>query len=424
MPEIFSPEINWINPLIEEHEFETLLFNSNDETDQRSSLMNEPHRRLTYTVSAMDALEGARLEALIRKVQGELCYVPYWRGARYLTQPSQFNPGAKTRLYMNDIPSAGFEIGNYVMLYRGPHLVTVDKVYGILADSILTDTVIPDTWPARLTKAVPAFLGQLAPEIDIDYQERSLKQASLSFDLKVYKREVSADCNWKFIESVLNPLNLKWEIDPTGGPSGGPALKVTIPPNSRDVHLTIDNPRAIVQVIGLPISDPIVTYVYTLEAKVKTDWNIAVVSSFDGKPGIHLGPAVGFVAATAAAFNAWQNLNTFTDTFSGSGPDSGVIISLEISQGTSELVPHVAWFAEIVLRDEDGNVVHSCLPAATPAVSGVTPIFSPLYALHRPGTSLQKPVRAVTQLQSAAGVFSVRPYAEIPLDQHQLDLVF
>src|SRR5829696_7580218 len=115
MPEIFSPEINWVNPLIEEHEYETLLFSGYDDTDQRSSLMDIPHRRLTYYISALDARESGLLEGLIRKIQGERCYVPYWRGARYLI--SRVDTVAGDDLFIADPAAAGFETGELAMLF-------------------------------------------------------------------------------------------------------------------------------------------------------------------------------------------------------------------------------------------------------------------------------------------------------------------
>lgn len=431
MPEIFSPEINWLSPLIEEHEHETAIFIAYDGSEQRQSLMDIPHRRLTYSISALDHREAARLEALIRKVQGELCYVPYWRGTSYLNSPPAFSPGAKTRLYFDGDPTKlGFEVGEYAMVWKSPHEAFVSQVYWIFSDGILTEVDLwqdPGPWPARLTKVTPAFLGQLAPETDLDYAAKFAKTTQVTFDLLSHQTEISADCNWAFLEAVLNPLHMTWVIDPTGGPDGGPALKGTVPPNSRDVHLVDFPATAYITISGLRESDVIHTYPYHLEVKVKTDWDIDAVTDLDGVPGIALAPGVGrvtgthFEPATGAAFNNWQQLSTVLTAVGDGGVAS---VDLVMSLGTSDTVAHTAMWADVVVKDDAGNVIHTCLPSVPSGEPEMTPIFTPLECLHRPGSSMQKVTRMVDQLSSPAGVFSVRPHADDPLTTHALDLVF
>ena len=153
--EIFTPEINWLNPLVEEHEFETPIFVSHDGSEQRQSLMNVPHRRLTYNISALDYREAARLEGLIRRVQGEPCYVPYWRGARYVTN-------IVGNVIFTDTLFAGFEIDNWAILIRDAHTVGVAKITNVQPNSVTLAAAIPGTWPFNRTKIVPTFLGQLS----------------------------------------------------------------------------------------------------------------------------------------------------------------------------------------------------------------------------------------------------------------------
>lgn len=53
-----------------------------------------------------------------------------------------------------------------------------------------------------------------------------------------------------------------------------------------------------------------------------------------------------------------------------------------------------------------------------------TNLFSPLTALHRPGQSVQKVVRAVTPIGSPAGVFTVIGKSTFPRSTHTLELIF
>lgn len=430
MPEIFSPEINWLTPLIEEREYETGIIVSHNGTDQRISYMDVPNRRLTYNISALDEREAALLEALIRRVQGEQCYVPYWRGAAYLTQAPAFAPGALTRLWFDGDPAAlGFEEGAYAMVWKNPHEAFVSKISSLTEDGILTDSDLlsSGTWPVRRTKVVPVFLGQLAQETSIDYAAKFAKEVQVIFDLIPHQKEFSADCNWAFVEAVLNPLFVQWSIDPTGGPSGGPALKGILPANSRDVHLVDTGAAGYITILGSKRGTVLDPFNYTLEVKVKTDWDIAAAPVQDGVPFIGLTPTAGgvpgvsIVDATTAAFNAWE---TVTDTIPNSGEDGVMTAILGITLGTSEEVPYTFWFAEMVIRDEDGNIILTCLPNIPPTEENVTPIFAPLECLHRPGQSMQKVSRAVDRLSSIAGAFSVRPRSDVPYTEHLLELVF
>ena len=179
-------------------------------------------------------------------------------------------------------------------------------------------------------------------------------------------------------------------------------------------------PAAYIRIIGLKVGS-----LYSLELKIKTDWNVASDGVNDGTPGAELSvadPSTGttFVSVTSAAFNAWQ-IRTSTVVTDANGQ---VFPIFGINEGSTDVVDRHAWLAEVIVRDSDNNVIWTCLPAIDMTPLPQTLIFSPLSCLHRPGTSLQKITRAVDQLSSPAGVFSVRPRAIDPLTSHTLDLVF
>lgn len=426
MPFLFTPEMNWLNPLTEDIEYETAIISSHSQRDQRISLLDTPNRRLTYSISALDELEALRLESLIRRVQAESCYVPYWRGAR---RPSAINlvPGFATQIFVDTV-YAGFEIDNWVMLFENAHHAEVAKIVEVQPTYIVTDVVIPGTdpllWPLTRTKVVPVFLGQLGAVTTLDYAAKFAKTTQVAFDIHPVKRELSGDCNWgtfNLYPDVFPPATT-WVIDPTGGPTGGPAMKLTIPANSR-IGGSIFAPETFFRIVGLPLGQE-----FSMTAKVKTSWDVSdpLLGVFDGVPGILLAvveaPPVGttFVPATPAAHNAWETLSTteVTDVLGQLMP------SLAVSEGTVSPVPLFAWFADIVIRDSEDNIVWSCLPSPAEVIPTETPIFTPLTALHRPGQSLQKVQRAVDTLSSPAGPFSVRPRSTEPYTEHSLDLVF
>ena len=419
MPEIFAPEINWLTSLVEEHEYETTVFRAFDDTEQRQSLMNVPHRRLSYSISALEGREAQFLEGLIRRVQADPCYVPYWRGAKYLDLAIT----SSTNTIMVDTVGTGFEINNWVMLYLDPHTTLVREITGIYTDHLTVTPNVSGVWPRR-TKVVPAFLGQLAPSVDLDYASKEAKIVLVTFDLHPVKNQISGDCNWALSDPYPEsfPPETTFVIDPTGGPTGGPAMKLTIPPNSR-IGGSILFPGVFVRVIGLPPGLHV-----TMEAKIKTSWDIGAASINDGVPGIALAintppdtVGTGFESATTAAFEAWEPV--FVD--GGSIDSRGQMFPiLAFTDGTLEDIAWYAWFAEIIIRDGEGNIIFQCLPAPEFIPPTETPIFTPLTALHRPGQSLQQVHRTVRQLASPAGVFSVRSSAPDPLTDHALNLIF
>lgn len=422
MPLLFSPEINWLTPFTEELEYETTIVSGYSEYDQRTSLLDVPNRRFTYSISALDAREAGLLEALIRSVQHEPCYVPYWRGARRMNS-LVLVPGFANEVYC-DTAFAGFEADNWIMLFVDAHQVGIAKIVGVFADHILTDVVITGSWPIGRTKAVPVFLGQLAPSVDLDYAAKSAKIAQVVFDIHPVKRQLSTDCNFGDFNPYpfAFPPDTTWVLEPAAGPTGGPAFKVTIPANSR-IGGSVFAICRFIRLLGL-----IPGASYSMECKVKTSWDVSdpALGSFDGVPGIALAaseiPSVGtnYEAVTPAAHNAWEQLTT-SEVVNGAG---WLIPQLCVSEGTISDDPLFAWFADLVIRDSEDNIIHSCLPAMEDVDLLATPIFAPLASLHRPGQSLQKVQRAVTQLSSPAGAFSVRSRSDDPYPEHPLELVF
>ena len=419
MPEVFSPEINWLTPLLEDREYETGIISSHDGVDQRISYIDTPNRRFTYSVSALDEKEAALLEALIRRVQGEECYVPYWRGARYASNITNIAGGK--RIFCNTA-TAGFEVDNWAMLFVDAHTVVVGKVIVIASDHIDTDIATALTWPIGRTKVVPVFLGQLGSATPIDYAAKFAKTVQVAFDIHPVQNEFFGDCNWA-THDLYPERGFLFEIEPTAGPTGGPAMKVTIPAGSR-IFGSVFPIQRYTRLSGLAPG------IYTMEGKVKMDWNLALwtagLDAFDGRPAFYPAtidpPSIGQGGAVigAEAFNTWQTYEQARAV----GVDGWLVPIIGISEGTTDTVDHHVWFADLVIRDADDNIVWSCLPSVPETVPTDTPIFAPLTALHRPGASLQKVQRAVDTLSSLAGAFAVYPRADVPYTEHDLDLVF
>lgn len=178
---LFSPEMNWVNPLIEELEYETVIMPGYDGSEQRQALRDKPHRRLSFQVTALEAREAGLLEAFVRGAQTVPCLVPYWRGARYLRAAVN---SLDTAVLVDSTAHAGFEVGQGAVFYRSPYEVEATRVTGIAAQELTVSRVIAK-WRAKQDRIVPAFAGLLSPSVSLDYAAKFAKQAPLTFDLDI-----------------------------------------------------------------------------------------------------------------------------------------------------------------------------------------------------------------------------------------------
>lgn len=181
-PLLFTPEIDWSDPFVEEREYETAIFVAYDDTETREGLRDAPNRRFSYTVPSDDLRQSGLLHALIHAGQGVVCWVPYWRKARYLT--ADVASGA-TSLAIANPASRGFVVGEGAMFWRDWHTAEAVTI-AAMTDTTLVFSPTDRAWngtsgpPDRI---VPVFRGRLAPEIDPSYLGRGLTTAALTFDL-------------------------------------------------------------------------------------------------------------------------------------------------------------------------------------------------------------------------------------------------
>jgi hypothetical protein len=182
-PLLFTPEMDWSQPLIEDLECETTVVRYDGDTEQRSGLTDIPNRRLTFLVTAETAKLGMLLEALIAAGQAGTFWVPYWRSASWLTVAKTI--GQDTLAL--DTLHKGYEFGQGIMFWQDAFHAEVAELT-IVSGTLLTFTPLTSAWAAAgrtRAKVVPVYRGILAPSIPVSYLERSIKQAKVTFDLIV-----------------------------------------------------------------------------------------------------------------------------------------------------------------------------------------------------------------------------------------------
>lgn len=179
---LFTPEINWQQALVEELEFETTITPSWGQIEQREALMDTPNRKLSFLVTPSDAREAGLLEALIYAGQVRHWWVPYWRSVLWL--PAAKAIGATTLAF--DTRYLGYEEGQGVMFWKDPYTAEVAIIEGV-TDGGLVFSPLMAAWSAtpgvNRTRIMPAFEGLMAPSLDLDYIERSMKSSVVTFDL-------------------------------------------------------------------------------------------------------------------------------------------------------------------------------------------------------------------------------------------------
>ncbi len=177
---LISTAIDWSSPLEETRTYATLIATAWDGTEQRQSRRDEPERRLSYQVSALEAREAGLLDALQRAGQGAPCLVPYWRGATYLT--STVAVGATSLPVIT--PFYGYEVGQYAMLWRSPYRAEAVAISAMTGTNL---TVAPTTlgWHGvpKADRIMSCYTGVLAPEVDLRYPARFATLVTLTFDL-------------------------------------------------------------------------------------------------------------------------------------------------------------------------------------------------------------------------------------------------
>ncbi len=177
----FTPEMDWSAPLLETLEHETTIVPFTGGQEQREALMETPHRRLSFLVTAGDVQEANLAEALAYGGQSYQFWAPYWRGVSWLSSALSIGATALTT------PTAyqGFEIGQGVMFLRSPTIAEV-AVLTDVDDTGIEFEALTKSWAASgslRARVVPVYRSLLAPSVDFDYVERSIKTVRVTFDV-------------------------------------------------------------------------------------------------------------------------------------------------------------------------------------------------------------------------------------------------
>lgn len=178
---LFSPEMDWAEPLTEQLEFETTISEFYKGLEKRQGLLSIANKQLSYLVTVDEPKEALLVEALITAGQATRFWVPYWRSASWLTASTVVG---QTTLAIDTIAKR-YDANHAVMFWQDAfHAEVVDLIS--VTDSLLTFAPLTAIWNGsgrNRAKVVPVYRGLLAPSIGTDYLERSIKQTRVTFDV-------------------------------------------------------------------------------------------------------------------------------------------------------------------------------------------------------------------------------------------------
>lgn len=216
-----------------------------------------------------------------------------------------------------------------------------------------------------------------------------------------YTNTADMDANWQLDEVGYETGHVIWSLDPTGGPGGSAALKLTMPPGTRVFGFYFSLKSLLLEDL-----DPAV--VHTMEADIKADYDFGTTS--DGRPQISLRHSplesgAGSVAATVAAHDDWEHVVFDATNAIHPNLDGTLYASCLVENGALSITRQI-WFANVTVRDIDGNVINPCTSGpATPPTDPNDPNSEPLPPSEPP------PATGIRSL----GLWSVQsPYTQYP----------
>ncbi len=175
---------NWIQPVKEALESKTRIITSENGTEQRAELRDNPRRTLDYTCFLADADARRRCEALLYTNQNKLWDVPIWTDAIRLN--SVADTGSTS--FIGDFRWRDFDTNGRAMLWRSSHeFEIVDLVF--VTDSEVTTSATTKAWrPGDLI--VPIRKAWMQEQLSGSKKKKDFLTVSPSFEIYGTERSV------------------------------------------------------------------------------------------------------------------------------------------------------------------------------------------------------------------------------------------
>jgi hypothetical protein len=175
---------NWARPVRETLESNTRVITSEDGTEQRAELLDNPRRTLDYNCFLADADARRRCEALLYAHQSDTWDVPIWTDALCLTAPLGIGEGSVP----GDFRWRDFDTDGRAMLWRN------SRVWEIVELTFVTDTALATSSATKAWRAgdviVPIRQGRMQEKLSGLRKKRDFLTVTPSFELLGTERSV------------------------------------------------------------------------------------------------------------------------------------------------------------------------------------------------------------------------------------------
>lgn len=181
IPFPFPP--NWAQPVTETFGFMTDVIVSYRGMEQRIQLRAVPVGTIRYTTLLDDLRDAQMAGAILFGNQARAFGVGRWQFQTRLLQ----NANAGDHDILCDTSDIPFEPGGMVLLWTDPYHWEVQTIESVLADRVVLDFGLIQSWTAGLTLVLPIVVGRLSDDEAFTWDALAVGSTSLTFDIDGFR---------------------------------------------------------------------------------------------------------------------------------------------------------------------------------------------------------------------------------------------
>lgn len=173
---VFPLEPDWADGFDEQLQFSSSVLTTHGGYEQRAQLRADPVRSLSFTVSALDAVQAGQLEALLWGWQSRVFGVPAWLDARRLSAPAA--QGAT--VLASDTDYSELSPGGYALLWCDAGTFDAVQVDSVAAGQVTLSNPLARAYPAG-AQLIPLLFARLDESAQVTHDTAATATARLTF---------------------------------------------------------------------------------------------------------------------------------------------------------------------------------------------------------------------------------------------------